>query len=279
MRHDDVDRNSGRRGLRPFRRRARARVTGPHGRPIRHCPARRCLPRAARCSTHATGRRRAVSRSRRWCARSRRARAAAPGQCAQAVLIPLGRSLQRTAAAPDFFAFPARRRRRHRRGRGSAARARPDLPRLPGESRTCSRSSATTRRSARFEFQLVRDYRAGGTPRVLYANRDVCIACHQNHAPIFSRQVWDETNANPRIAARLAGDRQATSTASRCRAASTSRTPSTMRSSAPTASRSRSGSGARPATRPAAGRCWLPRCSIGSPASAPSTPSRSRERW
>jgi hypothetical protein len=32
----------------------------------------------------------------------------------------------------------------------------------------------------------------------------VCTACHQNHAPIFSRQVWDETNANPRVAAALA---------------------------------------------------------------------------
>jgi hypothetical protein len=29
------------------------------------------------------------------------------------------------------------------------------------------------------------------------------VSCHQNHAPIFSRAPWSETNANPRIAARL----------------------------------------------------------------------------
>ena len=57
--------------------------------------------------------------------------------------------------------------------------------------------------AGRFEFQVVRDYRAGGTPQVVYARRAVCAACHQNLAPIFSRQLWDETNANPRVAARL----------------------------------------------------------------------------
>jgi hypothetical protein len=39
---------------------------------------------------------------------------------------------------------------------------------------------------------------------VHYAHRTVCTACHQNGAPIFSRQQWDETNANPRLRARLA---------------------------------------------------------------------------
>jgi hypothetical protein len=29
------------------------------------------------------------------------------------------------------------------------------------------------------------------------------VSCHQNHGPIFSRQLWLETNANPQIAARL----------------------------------------------------------------------------
>src|SRR5690606_28182673 len=57
--------------------------------------------------------------------------------------------------------------------------------------------------AARFEFQLVHDYRAGATPRVSYARREVCAACHQNLAPIFSRPLWAETNANPRIAEQL----------------------------------------------------------------------------
>ena len=52
--------------------------------------------------------------------------------------------------------------------------------------------------AARFEFQLVRDYRPQGKPEAVYASRAVCTACHQNHGPIFSRQQWDETNANPR---------------------------------------------------------------------------------
>src|SRR3546814_8027640 len=57
--------------------------------------------------------------------------------------------------------------------------------------------------AGRFEFQLVHDYRAGATPRVSYARRELCAACPQNLAPIFSRPLWAETNANPRIAARL----------------------------------------------------------------------------
>ena len=58
--------------------------------------------------------------------------------------------------------------------------------------------------AGRFEFQIVRGYRAGGRPELVYAPRVVCTACHQNHAPLFSRPVWDETNANPAVADRLA---------------------------------------------------------------------------
>ena len=63
--------------------------------------------------------------------------------------------------------------------------------------------------AGRFEFQVVKDYRARGDAQVRYANRAVCIACHQNAAPLFSRQVWDETNANPRIAALLRKQKRA----------------------------------------------------------------------
>jgi mono/diheme cytochrome c family protein len=125
-----------------------------------------------------------------------------PGQCAQAVLIPLGRSLQRTVAAPDFFAFPRAVVAFTGEGAGPLL-ARDRIYLGYQEKADLLEVISYNERSARFEFQLVRDYRAGGTPRVLYAHRAVCTACHQNHAPIFSRQVWDETNANPRIAARL----------------------------------------------------------------------------
>lgn len=57
--------------------------------------------------------------------------------------------------------------------------------------------------AGRFEFQVVRDYRPGGRREVVYANRALCTVCHQNQGPIFSRPLWDETQANPQIAARL----------------------------------------------------------------------------
>ncbi len=62
--------------------------------------------------------------------------------------------------------------------------------------------------AGRFEFQIVRDYRADATPTVHYANRTLCMACHQNQSPIFSRPMWDETNVNPKIAALLVHQRR-----------------------------------------------------------------------
>lgn len=55
----------------------------------------------------------------------------------------------------------------------------------------------------RFEFQLIENYGPGLIPKVRYANREFCLACHQNHAPIFSNPSWDETSGNPRIQERL----------------------------------------------------------------------------
>lgn len=123
----------------------------------------------------------------------------------KAVLIPLGRSLQRNASIEDAFRFP----------RVVAAvvgePTKSDALRLKdrlflgyhekaGVLEVISYNPA----AGRYEFQVVKDYRAGGKPRVFYARRAVCTACHQNEAPIFSRPSWDETNANPRISARLA---------------------------------------------------------------------------
>ena len=122
------------------------------------------------------------------------------------VLIPLGRSLQRTAAGPEAFGFP----------RYLAA---VDAEPAPGalllkdrlyigyqEKTAVLEVISYNEAAGRFEFQLVKDYRAGGRPQVFYANRHVCFACHQNGAPIFSRALWDETNANPAIAAQLAAE-------------------------------------------------------------------------
>lgn len=62
-------------------------------------------------------------------------------------------------------------------------------------------------RAGRFEFQLVKDYRADGIPRIVYAQRAVCLTCHQGGAPIFPERPWSETNAQPEIAQRIAAAR------------------------------------------------------------------------
>ena len=125
------------------------------------------------------------------------------GNCSHQVFIPLGRSLQRAAASPDFFVSPRTVVAITGEGVGPVSgRDRIYLGYQPRANAIEVISYNET--AARFEFQLVKNYRRGATPQVVYANRSVCIACHQNHGPVFSRQVWDETNANPQVAARLA---------------------------------------------------------------------------
>lgn len=129
---------------------------------------------------------------------------------AKRVLIPLGRSLQRHAAAPDYFAFPRV---------VVAADSPPASPAAPllkdrlyiayQEKSALLEVISYNEAAGRFEFQLVKDYRADARPRVVYANRTLCFACHQNGGPIFSRPLWDETNANPQIAAQLAAQQAA----------------------------------------------------------------------
>ena len=119
------------------------------------------------------------------------------------VLIPLGRSLQRHAAEDaGYFAHP-------RVVVAVTGEPRPGAPllkdrfyigyhELTGVLEVISYNEA----AGRFEFQLVRDYRPGATPRLVQARRELCLACHQDAVPIFSRQSWDETGGN-RVVARL----------------------------------------------------------------------------
>jgi hypothetical protein len=123
------------------------------------------------------------------------------------VLIPLGRSLQRMAAAPGFFDSP--------RIVLAVDEGPPAYPKRSGmllkdrlylgyQARSEILEVISYNEAAgRFEFQLVKDFRPGGQPKVVYANRRLCTSCHQNAAPIFSRPAWDETNANPKVAALL----------------------------------------------------------------------------
>jgi hypothetical protein len=128
--------------------------------------------------------------------------------CTRKVLIPLGRSLQRTAASQrGFFETP----------RLVVAVDREPATEREGqlllkdrlfigyhEASNLIEVISYNETAGRFEFQLVRNYRPGATPELVYANRAICQSCHQNQAPLFSRNQWDETNANPRIGQQLA---------------------------------------------------------------------------
>ena len=124
-------------------------------------------------------------------------------RCAKQVLIPLGRSLQRTAAAPDFFRHPRVVVAIDTEPTRANALLKDRIYLGYQQQANLVEVISYNEAAARFEFQVVRDYRQGGTPQIIYARRAVCTACHQNQAAIFSRQLWDETNANPRIAALL----------------------------------------------------------------------------
>jgi hypothetical protein len=125
----------------------------------------------------------------------------------RATLIPMGRSLQRAAAVPNFFLYP----RAVVAITGEPLTTAHDAGMLLKdrlyigyvESTNTLEVISYNETAGRFEFQLVKDYREGGQPKVFYANRAICTACHQNQAPIFSQPVWSETTANGRVATLL----------------------------------------------------------------------------
>ncbi len=122
--------------------------------------------------------------------------------CTRAVLIPLGRSLQRVAAGPDYFAHP-RAVVAFVGDVRTSVQVRDRLYLAYQEQANQIEVISYNEALARFEFQVVSDYRAGGRPVLRQAARGMCISCHQNQGPIFSRQVWSETSANPAVGARL----------------------------------------------------------------------------
>jgi len=122
--------------------------------------------------------------------------------------IPLGRSLQRSAAAPEFFKYP-------RVVVAVDGAAKPGVAPLQDrlflgyqEKTGILEVISYNEAAGRFEFQVVRDYRAAARPQIHYARRALCLACHQNAAPMFARPLWDETSANPAIADRLRASRR-----------------------------------------------------------------------
>lgn len=123
------------------------------------------------------------------------------------VLHPLGRSLHRYAADPHYFRYPravAAVDTEPRPDDGESGLMLKDRLYLGYQPTTDSvELIAYNEAAARFEYQVVTDYRAGGTPRVTYADRGVCTACHHNQALIYAVQPWAESNNNPKIAALL----------------------------------------------------------------------------
>lgn len=123
------------------------------------------------------------------------------------VLIPLGRSLQRYAAEPEYFRYP-----RVIVAVDSEPAASPshagillrDRLYLGYQERANTIEVISYNEDAgRFEFQVVYDYAPGLTPTVSPANRNLCMGCHQNGGPIWSEPPWEETNNNPRIVSLL----------------------------------------------------------------------------
>jgi hypothetical protein len=128
----------------------------------------------------------------------------------RAVLIPLGRSLQRGAAYPDFFESPRAVAAIVGNGPASDASAPLENRLFVGyqERSAVIEVISYNETAGRFEFQIVSNYRADSEPDVRYAARSTCLPCHQSHGPIFSRPLWDETNANAEVGARLAAVQQ-----------------------------------------------------------------------
>ena len=121
-------------------------------------------------------------------------------------LIPLGRSLQRFSADPDYFASP----RLVVAVDSDPIACTDDCLRLKDrlffgyQARAESIEVISYNEDAgRFEFQVVEDYGPDSEPTIIQAERAICVACHQGHAPIFATALWRETDANPRVAARL----------------------------------------------------------------------------
>lgn len=119
----------------------------------------------------------------------------------ETTLIPLGRSSQRMAAHPDFFASPR-----------IVATATGDWASGPGALHLADRLFLGYQPAAqevlaigwneevgRFEFERVTGYGPDAPNAIEPAPRAECIACHQGHAPVFPRPLWRETTANPAV--------------------------------------------------------------------------------
>lgn len=125
-------------------------------------------------------------------------------------LFPMGRSLQRSAAVEGmknvpnldpFYRFPRMVLGFDQESKNPNGRLSMNLKgRLyigMNEKASLLEVISYNDEAGRFEYQVVRDYDGKQSPQVLYASRQLCLSCHQNQTPIFSRAPWSESNANP----------------------------------------------------------------------------------
>lgn len=118
--------------------------------------------------------------------------------------IPLGRSLQRFAADPDYFASP----RIILAVPGNGKSATPLRDRLFMGYQPAANAVeiiAFDEAKGQFRFLQVEDYRAEGRQVLTGIDEETCISCHQARGPIFAAPPWDESNANPQVVAMLPG--------------------------------------------------------------------------
>jgi hypothetical protein len=116
--------------------------------------------------------------------------------------IPLGRSLQRRAAHPDYFASPRIIAAFLSDGDGGIdVRSRLFLGYQPASGSI--EIIAFDASQGRFVFQEVTGYEAGKPATLQNLTDEGCGACHQGTQPIFAVSPWSESNANPEVAAKL----------------------------------------------------------------------------
>lgn len=139
-----------------------------------------------------------------------RLRAVAGADAVRTALIPLGRSLQRHSAAPDYFGSP----RVVVAVTQDGARG-PQTPRLADRlflgyvpAAAVVEVISYDEEDGRFAFQEIVGYGSEHAAIVSpgaadLADRAICLRCHQGEGPIFARPLWSESNANPAVAARL----------------------------------------------------------------------------
>jgi hypothetical protein len=116
--------------------------------------------------------------------------------------IPLGRSLQRFGADPDYFTSP----RIILAVSGNGTSTLPLRDRLFMGYQPAVKAIeiiAFDAAAGRFRFLQVDGYGADGRQSLTAIDEQSCVSCHQSRGPIFPAAPWDETNANERVVARL----------------------------------------------------------------------------